>query len=143
MPGPANQRQFKKVRKALDSGTLDIKSVDKSALSVLKFVKRSLKFDNLDSAKEQAINNPAHQRLIREAGAEGMVLLKNDQNLLPLSKINLKSVAILGLAKECLAHGGGSAVVNAHYKVTPYDALEKFLGNEVEIKYAKGQSDIP
>ncbi|KAK0392917.1 hypothetical protein NLU13_2411 [Sarocladium strictum] len=50
-----------------------------------------------------------------------------------------KKVALLGYAKEALAHGGGSASVTAHYKATPWDALhEAFEGSDVEFVHAFG-----
>ncbi|EEU36994.1 uncharacterized protein NECHADRAFT_86655 [Fusarium vanettenii 77-13-4] len=77
------------------------------------------------------------------AGAKGMVLLKNDYGLLPLTKdkvkVKEKKIAILGLAKECLAHGGGSASVSMHCKVTPWDALQDaFKDQDVELTFAEG-----
>ena len=71
-----------------------------------------------------------------------MVLLKNKDNVLPLSKdkVKGKKIALLGHAKTGMAHGGGSASVNAHYKVTPWDALHEALGDSAEFSYAKGKS---
>lgn len=115
-----------------------MESIDRRALSVLNFVKRTGRFEHPEDAPEQAIDNPAHRALIREAAGNGVVLLKNSNNALPLKRDILKSVAVLGQAKECLAHGGGSAGLNAHYNVTPYDALQNALGDAVELRYAKG-----
>jgi beta-glucosidase len=52
----------------------------------------------------------------------------------------MKSIAMLGLAKEWLAHRGGSAAVNSHHKVTPWDAFKTALGEKVEMKYAESNS---
>jgi beta-glucosidase len=84
--------------------------------------------------------HPKCQKLIREAGARSIVLLKNDQDILPLSheKTKGKKIALIGYAKNALAHGGGSASVNAHYKVTPEDGQTTAFGDEVEFSYAKG-----
>jgi beta-glucosidase len=138
MPGPTRFRKLEDVKKALDDGKLDSKTIDDRALSILKFVKESGKFEHPETPEEEAIINPEHQKLIREAGAQGMVLLKNENNILPLKAKGLKSVAALGLAKEALVHGGGSASVHCHYKITPYEALQRVLGDEVEIRYAEG-----
>jgi beta-glucosidase len=140
MPGPARKRELKKVRAALENGSLGMNSVDASVSAILKLIMQTGKFDDPVEHPEQAINRPEHQKLIRETGAQGMVLLKNENNILPLKATALKSMAVLGLAKECLAHGGGSAAVTCHYKVTPYEAFEGVLGKDFDLRYAQGKS---
>jgi beta-glucosidase len=49
-----------------------------------------------------------------------------------------KKIALIGFAKDAMAHGGGSASVNAYYKVTPWEGLNTALGDVVEFTYAKG-----
>jgi beta-glucosidase len=138
MPGPAKRRTETVVKRSLEAGEIEMATIDARAASVLKFVQRTGKFENPETSAEQAINNPEHQKLIRQAGAESIVLMKNHDSILPLDVARLKSVAALGLAKECLASGGGSASVHAHYKTTPLDALRSLLGQNFDIRYAQG-----
>lgn len=137
MPGPAKQFKQEAVKAAIEAGTLTEATINERVQEILNLLVITGKFDHPETPPEQAIVNPEHSRLIRQAGAQGMVLLKNEGNILPLRKESLKKIAVLGLAKECLAHGGGSASVNAHYKVTPYEALEKAFGG-AELLYAEG-----
>jgi beta-glucosidase len=138
MPGPTKWRSGKQIAAALESGELSQKILDERVAKNLEFIQRCGKFDNPETPAEQAINKPEHRQLIRRAGAEGIVLLKNDNNVLPLRPDALKSVAVIGLSKAFMGHGGGSAAVNAHHKITAYDALEEAVGKEVELKYAEG-----
>lgn len=138
MPGPAEKRKVDVVKKAIESGKLTTEAVDKSARAVLTLVEQAGKFENPETPPEQSIDLPEHRALIRKVGANGIVLLKNENSILPLAKDKLKSVAALGLAKECLAHGGGSAAVNTHYKVTPWDALKALLGKDFDLRYSQG-----
>lgn len=140
MPGPTRWRKPKAVVEAVKSGETSEEVIDERALCVLAFLKRLGCFEDDSIPDEKAINKPEHQALIREVGAKGMVLLKNEGNVLPLSKdkVKGKKVALLGYAKAGLAHGGGSASVNAHYRITPWDALHEALGNDVDFSYAKG-----
>ncbi|RDW57663.1 beta-glucosidase-10 [Coleophoma crateriformis] len=138
MPGPANRRKMEDVKKAISSGTLQVESIDGCVRAIMKLLEKTGKFAKPETPPEQAISLPAHQKLIREAGAQGIVLLKNENNILPLKKSGVKSIAALGLAKECLAHGGGSAAVSCHYKITPYEALERTLGKDVDLRFAQG-----
>ena len=140
MPGPTQWRKVEAVVAAVHAGKLSEKTIDERAVCVLRFLERQRCFEDPTIPDEKAINKPEHQALIREAGSKGIVLLKNEGGILPLSKDNLKGkkVALLGYAKACLAHGGGSAAVNAHYKITPFEALQSALGDDVELTYAKG-----
>lgn len=141
MPGPTRWRKPDAVLAAIKAGKVTEETINERTLRVLKFLEHHDRFNNPEIPPEQAINKPEHQALIREAGAKGIVLLKNEKDLLPLTKTKARGrkIALLGYAKECLSNGGGSASVNAHYKVTPYDALqEAFKGEDVEFTYAKG-----
>lgn len=142
MPGPASHRKIEKVSAAIDAGTLSHDTVDRRAMKNLELLVKCDKFRNPQIPDEQAIDMPEHNDLIREAGAAGIVMLKNQNNTLPLHKEGLKSVAVLGLAKEFLGHGGGSASVNAHRKVTGLQGLQEALGDSVELRYAKGASVV-
>ncbi|RSL83409.1 hypothetical protein CEP51_004524 [Fusarium floridanum] len=141
MPGPTRWRKVESVLEAIKAGKVSEQVIDDRALHILEFLKLHGCFENPEIPEEQAINRPDHQTLIREAGAKGMVLLKNDGGLLPLTKdkVKGKKIAVLGLAKECLAHGGGSASVSMHYKVTPWEALQNaFKDQDVELTFAQG-----
>ncbi|KAF1959489.1 glycoside hydrolase [Byssothecium circinans] len=140
MPGPPHRRTQEAVHKALESGQIQESDIDARVLSSLKLLKKVGKFsDRKDTPEEQAIDRPEHRALIRKAGSEGLVLLKNEGNILPIDVKNIKKLALLGpLAKYVAAHGGGSASLNCHYKVSPYDAFVERLGKEVEITHSKG-----
>ncbi|KAK5943408.1 hypothetical protein PMZ80_004415 [Knufia obscura] len=138
MPGPPNKRTFEKISAAIKEGKLTEETLDKRVLKNLELLVRCDKFAHPEVPEEKAGDLPEHRALIREAGAEGMVLLKNENNILPIQPTKLKSIAMLGLAKEFLGHGGGSAAVNAHHKITAYDAFQETLGDKVSLKYSEG-----
>ncbi|EPE37019.1 (Trans)glycosidase [Glarea lozoyensis ATCC 20868] len=140
MPGPAKWRSLDAVKAAVDAGSVTSKTIAGRARAVLQLLHRTGKFsDRKEAVSETAIDKPEHRSLIREAGAEGLVLLKNTDSILPLDMRNCKKLAILGpLAKYAAAHGGGSASLNCHYKVTPFDAFTARLGAETEILHSKG-----
>ncbi|KAH6664010.1 thermostable beta-glucosidase B [Plectosphaerella plurivora] len=140
MPGPTRWRKVDAVLAAVKAGEIKEETIDARARAVLRFLEREKCFSDPTIPPEQAVDRPDHRALIREAGAKGMVLLKND-GVLPLTKdkVRGKKIALFGYAKEALAHGGGSASVNAHYKVTPWDALHSaFDGDNVSFTYSKG-----
>ena len=79
------------------------------------------------------------KELLRQLAAQSIVLLKNKDSVLPLTKDSLKKVAILGgNAKAFVLSGGGSAALKPSYFVSPYEGLVKALGEDVEVTYAEG-----
>jgi beta-glucosidase len=105
------------------------------ALNILRLMQRTGALYDTHPFKEQADDRPEHRALIRRAGAEGTVLLKND-GLLPLDANG--SVAVIGPnAKTAQIMGGGSAQLNPHYSVSPYQGIVSKLG-EASVSYATG-----
>ncbi|ROT36115.1 thermostable beta-glucosidase B [Sodiomyces alkalinus F11] len=140
MPGPARWRKIPDVLAAVSAGKVTEQTINERALRMLRFLEREKCFEDPTIPAEQSIDKPEDRALIREAGARGIVLLKNEGGILPLTreKARGKKVALLGYAKQALIHGGGSASVSSHYRVTPWDGLRAALGDDVELTYAKG-----
>ncbi len=75
----------------------------------------------------------------RDVAIQGAVLLKNQGNVLPLSKEDQQSVAVIGpTAKVLLVGGGGSAAVQPMRRDVPLDVLQRKLGAGAKVAYAKG-----
>jgi beta-glucosidase len=127
MPGPAKARATLLAEAERDEATGA--AVRERALEVLRLVERTGAFaDPLDvrDASEKETEYPDVRALIRRAGAEGMVLLKN-AGLLPLPAD--AKVAVIGPnAAVARVMGGGSAQINAHRQVSPLEALRDALG---------------
>ncbi|MBP1806297.1 beta-glucosidase [Rubellimicrobium aerolatum] len=127
MPGPARDRGHRLVA-AVEAGEVAAKVVRERALNVLRLMARTGALDDHRPREERAEDRPEHRALIRRAGAEGMVLLASDGTL-PLREP--ASVAVIGPnAKVAQIMGGGSAQLNAHYRVSPWDGLAAALGKE-------------
>ncbi|KXJ90096.1 glycoside hydrolase superfamily [Microdochium bolleyi] len=143
MPGPSLQRKLEDVMAAMDKeGGLTEETITKSARRVLEMVHRAGKFADPTIPDERAVDLPETRELIRQTSTDGMVLLKNDGRTLPFDarSRDIKSIALIGMAKEYLGHGGGSAKVNSHRKITPFDAITELLASDTDIKvnYAEG-----
>ncbi|KAJ3542133.1 hypothetical protein NM208_g4259 [Fusarium decemcellulare] len=143
MPGPTRLRKLAEVLASIKEGKLTERVINQRARQVLWFLEQLKCFENpiWSDPGEQAVIKPEHSALIREAGAKGIVLLKNEDACLPLTKekVRGKRIALLGYAKECLAHGGGSASVKPHYRVTPWEAMnEAYKDCDVEFTYSRG-----
>jgi len=122
MPGPPRYRGEKLVA-AHQAGLVSRAAVRDAALRVLRLIERAGAFKNPKIGEERAEDLPETRALIRRAGAEAIVLLKND-GALPLAPRPGAKIAVLGPnAKVAQAMGGGSAQLNPHYLVTPWDGL--------------------
>lgn len=91
-----------------------------------------------------ARNTKRHQQIARQIADEALVLLKNDNEILPFDKSKIKTLAVIGENADALhAAGGGSSGIKALYEITPLEALKKLLGDEVRIIHAKGYPCLP
>ncbi len=138
MPGPTRWRGEALVN-AVESGTVKLEAIDEAARRILRIVERVGAFEDPEPKLEQAIDRLEHRSLIRRAASESMVLLKNANNILPLEKAALKSIAVIGPnVKTAQIMGGGSAQVSAHYVVNPLEGLQNAVGNDVTLGYELG-----
>jgi beta-glucosidase len=86
-----------------------------------------------------SINTAAHEAVARQVAEEGMVLLKNDRQILPLDARRLKTIAVIGEnATRLHAHGGDSSGIKAFYEITPLEGIVKLAGDRVNVIYAEG-----
>jgi beta-glucosidase len=89
--------------------------------------------------KKGEYNTKAHQQTAQKIAEEGIVLLKNDGNILPLNKSKIKSIAIIGAnASRLQSMGGGSSQVKAFYEITPLQGIQNIAGKNMDITYAPG-----
>ena len=138
MPGPPNYRG-PKLLDALASGKASEEAVDEAARRMLRLIMRAGAFERPELQPERAEDRPEHRDLICAAAADGIVLLKNEGDRLPLKVEELSSLAIIGPnARTAQIMGGGSAQVNAHYKVSPYEGVAAAVGDRVALGYEIG-----
>lgn len=81
----------------------------------------------------------AHAEVARKVAEEGIILLKNKGNILPLEKATLKSIAVIGAnANRENALGGGSSQVRPKYEVTPLEGLRACVVNNTSLRFSQG-----
>lgn len=82
---------------------------------------------------------PEHFCTAYQVAKEAIVLLKNDNKLLPIHPEKIKSIAVIGdNATRKHAHGGNSSGVKAKYEITSLEGLRNRLGNKLTLNIAQG-----
>jgi len=137
MPGPTRDRGEKLVQAVKDGKVLP-ETVRESARRMLRLFERVGALKTAPDLTESTLDRSEDRALIRELGVEGSVLLKND-GILPLAKTSLDRIAVIGPnAAEARVMGGGSAQINAVYRVSPLEGIRTALSNANSIVHVKG-----
>lgn len=86
-----------------------------------------------------AMGSDEHIAACRKIGGEGIVLLKNQGDLLPVDPSKVKKIAVIGEnAIKMMTVGGGSSSLKARYEITPLQGLRDRFGKDIEIVYERG-----
>lgn len=133
MPGPSYIRG-KLVDQALGCGKLLEHHIDDRVREVLKLVRKAQDLGLPENAPETTVDTPETSALLRALASDGIVLMKNENNVLPLDK--KKSTAIIGPNAAYAAYcGGGSASLLPYYAISPLEGLQSQVPHA---KYALG-----
>jgi beta-glucosidase len=138
MPGPANYLGDHLAHAVLD-GNMDMRLLDDKAERVLRLADRT---GALASApgEEISVDDPADRALVRRVAREAIVLLKNEA-VLPLTRKNLRKIAVIGpAARHTQVQGGGSSRVNPPYEVSILDGIRAAVDDAVRVDYSEGGS---
>lgn len=132
--------------KLVQEGKVDPKLIDDAARRILiKKFEMGLfddpyRFSNEKRQKEQT-NNQENRKLGREFGSKSIVLLKNEKNILPLSR-SIKTIALIGpFGKETSANHGFWSVAfkdDNQRIITQFDGIKNQLDKNSTLLYAKG-----
>lgn len=118
MPGTVHQAD--EIRDAIESGRLDERFLDLSVARILKVLAKSPTFNRYEYSNSPDL--ASHAQTARDVATDGMVLMKNENNVLPLKK--KAKVALFGtMSYDILVGGSGSGNVNRKYKVSLDEGL--------------------
>jgi len=127
-------------KSAVQSGQVPISVIDDKLIRRFRAMISLGIFDHPLSPKEIPAKEDGAVAL--RLAEEGMVLLKNQDGMLPLDAAKLKSIAVIGpAAVKAVAGGGGSSHVVPLYAVAPVDGIRQRAGDKVTVTFADG-SDI-
>ena len=123
---------------AIERGEISEELVDEKVRNILRLMRRLHMIDG-EERKAGTYSTLEHHQKALEAARESVILLKNEEGQLPLSKKQLKKVLIVGdNANRTHSNGGGSAEIKALYETTPLLGIKKLLGGNTEVTYVQG-----
>jgi beta-glucosidase len=124
---------------AIRAGKVSEATIDDKVRRILR---TAIQFGWLDREQTDlsiSRQNPEGKQVTLEAARAGMVLLKNDGNLLPLDKGKLRTIAIIGPdAYPAVPAGGGSADAKPFTPVSYLEGLVNYPGSSAKVYYQRG-----
>ena len=118
---PGNQTEIDRIIAAVNDGSLSMDIVDRNVRNMLNYIVKTPAFRQYKYSNKPDLK--AHAQIAREVAAESIVLLRNEDNTLPLK--NVEKIALYGIgAIDFVAGGTGSGNVNKAYVVNMKEGLE-------------------
>lgn len=122
--------------KLLRSGEVKEEEVDKKARNILRMIFRT----NMNTKRSWgSFATEEHALAGRRIAEEGIVLLQNKNNLLPIKLQPSTKIAVIGEnAVKVMTVGGGSSSLKVKQEISPLDGIKNRIGNEAQVVYARG-----
>lgn len=122
--------------KKLQSGEIKEEVVNEKVRNILRLIFRTNMAANRPYG---SFASPEHFAIARKIGQEGIVLLKNDKNVLPIELGKTKTIAVIGEnAIKMMTVGGGSSSLKAVHEVLPLNGIKNRVGTGAKVLYARG-----
>lgn len=118
----------------IKSGKVDTSDLDDKARRVLRLMFRTAMNPN----QRGSMCSEAHYAAARKIGAEGIVLLKNDRNVLPIKTEGAKILVVGENAIKMMTVGGGSSSLKVQHEISPIDGLRTALDGKADVEWVRG-----
>lgn len=131
---------FEKLDSLVKIGALPVSVIDSSVSRILRAKFTIGLFDHPfadTSDMDHKIHSPESVKLALNIARESIVLLKNENHLLPL-KESIRSIAVIGPSADHVQFGDYTWTNDNKYGVTPLQGMRAIVGDRVKINYAKG-----
>lgn len=118
---PGQPKQFEELVAAVKGGKLDVKILDRNVGRILTIMMKAPRYNKYFYSNAPDLK--AHAQVTRQAATDGMVLLKNDKNALPIP-LGVKKIAAFGnTSYDFISGGSGSGDVNEAYTISLFEGL--------------------
>jgi beta-glucosidase len=128
---------------AAKSGQVSEATINEKIHNILDTAARFGWLDRPQTDTSLSLFNAQNKAVALDAAREGLVLLKNDGNILPLDKSAIKNILIVGPdAFPGIPVGGGSARAIPFHTISPLEGISGYLGTSVNVLYDRGLPTI-
>ncbi len=126
-----------KLLQAVKAGKVTEATIDDKVRRILRAMAHVGALDHVwDVPNKELVEN---REVAREIARQGMVLLKNDNDILPLKPDKIKTIAVIGPASERFSvGGGGSSEITPHRVISPLAGITESIGYNVRILHEPG-----
>lgn len=137
----ASDNSYAELQQLVENGMLDVKYIDQAVARILtaKFNMGLFEYPlPMEKNYDKVVHAPAHVSLARKIAEESIVLLQNENNILPLQMNKLKSIAVIGPNADQVQFGDYTWSRDNKDGVTLLEALKERVSNQLTLNYAKG-----
>ena len=127
---------------AIEQGLVSEDVIDEKVRRILHMIVANGFMENEQHDPSIAMDNPDGAAAALELAREGIVLLKNEGDLLPV-KPSVKRIAVIGPNANSYISGGGSSYTFPFHSVSLLDGIRSIAGNDIEILYSPGLPTLP
>lgn len=142
MPGGTRYRDPIMLNHMIVSKELSIDVIDTNVRQMLHFINEAIASGIPEDVVEQANESAESSEILRAVGDESIVLLKNENQVLPINKSKKQKIAVVGPNAKLQSYsGGGSASLTTRYVITPWEGIVQKVkegGDAIELTYTAG-----
>ncbi len=143
MPGPGTRYRWSHLRKVFAAGKFTEEELNKSLVPLLRVMFLTGNFDDPATLPKGSRNTPEHWAVARKIAEEGIVLLKNAGDLLPLDINKIKTIAVVGPnANKKRGRGGGSSMIRPEHEITPLNGFKEKCKGKIQVVSSPAQADV-
>jgi beta-glucosidase len=127
-----------KVLAEVKAGNITETTIDDNVSRILRVIFESGIFDHPHAGGGE-VDTPEERAVALQGATEGIVLLKNEGEMLPLAAAKIHTIAVIGPnAAVARTGGGGSSLVRPKHAIDPLDGIRGLAGDRVKVSYALG-----
>ena len=127
---------------AIKDGRVSESTINDKVRRILRMIFANGFFENEQHDPSVPMDNPDGAAAALELAREGIVLLKNEGELLPV-KSGVKRIAVIGPNANSYISGGGSSYTFPFHSVSLLDGIREQAGDNIEILYSPGLPTLP